>query len=163
VIHRIYYWQQKNLLSPVVFFRTTLYRKLKKIISELLCSCQEAKLFCRTDKILPESLIKRKEGKSLSNFLAEHILILPGSLKIRERVKTYKYFLAEHIKYCQEAWKEEEKVKYFRNFLAVHISNLPGRIMWNFFVQNTSGFIPWEHMFSKYCSLAAFDNGILDF
>jgi len=72
---------------------------------------------------LPESLIKRKEGKSLSNFLAEHILILPGSLKIRERVN------AEHIKYCQEAWKEEEKVKYFRNFLAVHISNLPGRIM----------------------------------
>jgi len=85
---------------------------------------------------------------------------LPGSLKIRERGKNLQNLSCRTSNWLPGCLERRRKVKYFWNFLAEHIFNLPGRIMWIFFVQNSSGFagseIPWEHMFSKNCSLAAF-------
>jgi len=82
----------------------------------LFCNCQEAKLFCETDKILPGSLEKKKEGKHFRIFLEKHILILPGSLELgkkKKRSNICEIFFAEQFLICHGSrlckhffWKE---------------------------------------------------------
>jgi len=99
--------------------------------------------------------MKKKKDNIFRNFLAK-----PKPKSRGKEWKFKKFFLSEHIKSCQEAWKEEEKVKYFWIFLQNTFLICQRGLCKNIFVHNTSGFarreIPWEHMFSKYCSLAAF-------